>query len=170
KEPGKDDVTGETLIQREDDQESTVRNRLSVYHDQALPHCIAGAFEVTNEQIEKARSDFKAHRCNDEDTLATIKRCYEETAEVIDPHTAVGLSGAFAYEDELDGPIVTLACAHAAKFPDAVEKAIGIRPGLPERLDDLFEREEHLTPQPNDLETVQQFVRKHSTVQQKSAA
>lgn len=129
-----------------------------------------GAFEVTNEQIEKARSDFKAHRCNDEDTLATIKRCYEETAEVIDPHTAVGLSGAFAYEDELDGPIVTLACAHAAKFPDAVEKAIGIRPGLPERLDDLFEREEHLTPQPNDLETVQQFVRKHSTVQQKSAA
>ncbi|WNL38382.1 adenylate kinase [Halomonas sp. PAMB 3264] len=37
KEPGKDDVTGEALIQREDDQESTVRNRLSVYHDQTEP-------------------------------------------------------------------------------------------------------------------------------------
>ncbi|MDI4637103.1 MULTISPECIES: adenylate kinase [Halomonadaceae] len=37
KEIGKDDVTGEALIQREDDQESTVRNRLSVYHDQTAP-------------------------------------------------------------------------------------------------------------------------------------
>lgn len=37
KEPGKDDVTGEALIQREDDQESTVRHRLAVYHDQTAP-------------------------------------------------------------------------------------------------------------------------------------
>ncbi len=129
-----------------------------------------GAFDVSDDLMQQARKDFKAHRCNDDDTLATIKRAYDETSEVIDPHTAVGLSGAFAYEDELEGVIVTLACAHAAKFPDAVEKAINIRPQLPDRLSDLFEREEHLTALPNSLEAVQQFVRDHSTVQQKSAA
>lgn len=34
---GKDDETGEDLIQREDDQEDTVRKRLSIYHDQTKP-------------------------------------------------------------------------------------------------------------------------------------
>ena len=129
-----------------------------------------GVFEVDDTLMQQARADFKSHRCDDDETLATIKRCYDETAEIIDPHTAVGLSGAFAHEDEIDGPIVTLACAHAAKFPDAVEKAIAVRPGLPDRLNDLFEREEFLTPLPNDLATVQQFVRDHSTTEQKSAA
>ncbi|MCE8016412.1 adenylate kinase [Halomonas sp. MCCC 1A17488] len=37
KEEGKDDVTGEPLIQRDDDRESTVRNRLAVYHEQTAP-------------------------------------------------------------------------------------------------------------------------------------
>ena len=37
KEDGKDDVTGEALIQRDDDQEDTVRNRLDVYHAQTEP-------------------------------------------------------------------------------------------------------------------------------------
>ena len=37
KQDGVDDVTGEALIQREDDQEATVRNRLEVYHDQTKP-------------------------------------------------------------------------------------------------------------------------------------
>ena len=37
KEEGKDDVTGEPLVQRDDDKEETVRKRLEVYHDQTEP-------------------------------------------------------------------------------------------------------------------------------------
>ena len=80
---------------------------------------------------------------------------------IIDPHTAVGVSGAKAHPQ--NGPTVALACAHPAKFPDAVEKAIGIRPALPERLADLFERPEALTTLANDFQTIRQFVKTRRT-------
>jgi threonine synthase len=54
--------------------------------------------------------------------------------------------------------MVTLACAHPAKFPDAVERATGRRPDLPPRLADLHDREERLAVLPNDLAAVQGFV------------
>jgi len=63
-----------------------------------------------------------------------------------------------------------LACAHAAKFPDAVEKAIGIRPPLPAKMSDLFDREEFVTELPNDLATIQSFVRKNARSTKKDAA
>ncbi len=56
------------------------------------------------------------------------------------------------------GPIVTLATAHPAKFPDAVERATGVRPPLPTHLADLMERPEHITRLPNDLGAIEQFV------------
>ena len=129
-----------------------------------------GTFKVGDNLLAAAQNDFLAHRCDDEGTLDVIRACYADTGEVIDPHTAVGLSGSQAYKDELPGPIVTLPCAHAAKFPDAVEKAIGKRPSLPEKMKDLFTLEEHLTPLPNDLTDVETFVRDHARVSKKSAA
>ena len=120
--------------------------------------------------LASVREAISGSSWTDGETRIEMRRTFETHGMLIDPHTAVGLSGAWAHEDEIDGAIVTLACAHAAKFPDAVEKAINVRPGLPDRLSDLFEREEHLTALPNSLETVQDFVRNHSTVQQKSAA
>ena len=75
----------------------------------------------------------------------------------LDPHTAVGLRAA---RDLLpDGPVITLATAHPAKFPDAVEAACGIRPALPAPLADLYEREERLDILPNDLTTLQDHIR-----------
>jgi threonine synthase len=56
-------------------------------------------------------------------------------------------------------PVVTLATAHPAKFPDAVERATGVRPPLPAHLADLFDRPERTETLPNDLATVQRFVR-----------
>ncbi len=129
-----------------------------------------GKFKLSDALMNQARKDFRAHRCDDEQTLAMIKSCYDETAQVIDPHTAVGLSAALSMQGDPSVPVVTLACAHAAKFPDAVEKAIGRRPQLPERLGDLMECPELLTPLPNDLAKVQDFVRSHSHVSKKSAA
>jgi len=58
-----------------------------------------------------------------------------------------------------DHPIVTLATAHPAKFPDAVERATGVRPALPPHLEDLYERAERTCTLANDLAEVQGFVR-----------
>lgn len=105
-------------------------------------------------------SDFTAHRCDDVQTLAVIKKVYRETGYVLDPHSAVGMAAAL--EMKSAGPIVTLATAHPAKFPDAVEKATGTRPALPPHLADLMGRPEYFDKLPNDLNGLQGFIRKPS--------
>ena len=101
---------------------------------------------------------FRAARCDDSDTLATMADVYRNTGLQIDPHTAVGVSAARQCAPH-HAPVVTLATAHPAKFPDAVERATGRRPALPEHLTDLFDRPERTTPLPNDLASVQSYVR-----------
>jgi threonine synthase len=103
---------------------------------------------------------FRAHRSTDSETLAVMKRMYNEHKMLVDPHTAVGIAAAeeFAVRGT---PMITLATAHPAKFPDAVEKATGVRPGLPEHVADLFERNERIVNLPNDLQAVEAFVASH---------
>lgn len=100
---------------------------------------------------------FRAGRCDDEQTLATIRDVYERHARQIDPHTAVGFYVAQQFATP-DVPMITLATAHPAKFPDAVEKATGKRPELPTHMADLFDRPERTQLLPNDLVVVQDFV------------
>ena len=90
---------------------------------------------------------------------------YEQCGEVIDPHTAVGLHAAQALAGEIDGtvPLVTLATAHPAKFPDAVEQAIGIRAELPPRMGNLMEREERYEVLPADYDTVRDYIGANAT-------
>jgi threonine synthase len=100
---------------------------------------------------------FRASRATDHDTLATIRSAYEDFDMLIDPHTAVGVKVAREFAE--DGiPMLTMATAHPAKFPDAVERATGIRPGLPEHLSNLFDLPEFTTQLPNDLAIVEAFV------------
>ena len=101
---------------------------------------------------------FRAARSDDADTLATMASVYRESGMLIDPHTAVGVSAA-RRQREAGVPVVTMATAHPAKFPDAVKKATGVHPALPEHLSDLLERPERTTPLPNELAGVQAFVR-----------
>lgn len=124
----------------------------------------SGRFNVSDKQIKEARSIFMSARADDEQTLALIKECFDATGYILDPHTAVGLAGAKEITAITNGAVVLLATAHPAKFPDAVEKAIGIRPALPAHLSDLFTRKEYLSEHSNDLKTVQDFVRAHTRV------
>ena len=101
---------------------------------------------------------FAAGRVDDEQTLAIIGRIYRESGELIDPHTAIGLEIGQAARRDRAIPLVALATAHPAKFPDAVERATGVRPKLPARLADLLDRPEYVTTLPNDLRAVQEFV------------
>ena len=84
------------------------------------------------------------------ETSAQITATLKSTAELLCPHSAVGVK--VAEDQRVTGtPMITLATAHPAKFPDAVNAATGIHPPLPPRMADLYERAERLTRVPNDL-------------------
>ncbi len=121
-----------------------------------------GHFVVPDDILDRALSGFRATRADDEQTLATIKQIYEETGYVLDPHTAVGMKGALELAQEEKGAVISLACAHPAKFPDAVEKAIGQRPQLPEHLSELFKRPEKQTRMSNNIKEIQGFIKKNA--------
>jgi threonine synthase len=117
-----------------------------------------GLLNIEQDQYEQwITPTFRAARANDHDTLSTIRSVYEETGMLIDPHTAVGVKAARDLAE--DGvTMLTLATAHPAKFPDAVERATGVRPELPEHLSDLFSKPERTNDLPNDLAAVEAFV------------
>jgi threonine synthase len=102
---------------------------------------------------------FLAARATDTETLAEIARTGNERGYVADPHTAVGLHAARVLGLGAEAPVVCLATAHPAKFPDAVERATGARPELPARLSDLLDRPEHVEVLPNDLAAVASYLR-----------
>ena len=84
-----------------------------------------------------------------------------ENNEMLDPHSAIGVAAGRAKRINSKIPHISLATAHPAKFPDAVKRASGQHPTLPDRLTDLFEREEKFTVLENNLELVQDFIKTH---------
>ena len=120
-----------------------------------------GRFDLSQGALERLREDFASGRAAEAETTAEIQRMYRQTGEILCPHTAVGTK--VAAEQPKDAtPMIVLGTAHPAKFPDAVEAAIGQRPPLPPRMADLFDRPERLTQVPNDLAAIQAFVTEHA--------
>ncbi|OWU67128.1 threonine synthase [Roseovarius sp. 22II1-1F6A] len=116
-----------------------------------------GGFAISQGALESLRETFASGRVSEEETSATIARLRAETGEILCPHSAVGVHVA---EQHLGAtPMVTLATAHPAKFPDAVEAATGIRPPLPNRMADLYERDERVTRIANDLGAIEDLIR-----------
>ena len=122
------------------------------------------AMRLTNAQREGASALFTSHRVDADRMNLALRWAYEGAGQVIDPHSAVGLAAALAADDlPADVPVVTLATAHAAKFRDAVERAIGLRPGLPSRIGTLFDREESYARLPASFEAVTAYVAERAT-------
>ena len=116
-----------------------------------------GGFHISQGALEALRSDFASGRAGEDQTAAMIARARAEMGELLCPHSAVGVHVA---QDFLGAtPMVTLATAHPAKFPDAVEAATGLRPALPARMADLFERPERMTRVENDLTAIETLIR-----------
>ncbi|HJP16200.1 MAG TPA: threonine synthase [Acidimicrobiales bacterium] len=113
---------------------------------------------IAPELHEMLRNEWNGACFTDEE----VKRCISEEADrsgiVLDPHSAVGVLAARECRKDKSIPMVALATAHPAKFPDAVEDATGIRPELPSHLADLLDRPEQYVQQPNDLEIVQSHI------------
>jgi threonine synthase len=118
---------------------------------------------LTNAQREALSALFSSARAEPEDMSAAMRWAREEGFQLIDPHTAIGLHAARSIDLPMGTPIVTLATAHPAKFPDAVERATGQRPQLPARIGDLFAREERYDELPGDYDKVRAYVNERAT-------
>lgn len=118
-----------------------------------------GQLSLSDTALAGARKLFTSYRLDDEEMIRVIADVWENTEYLLDPHTAIGVEAARKTRRRQDIPMVCLATAHPAKFPEAVRKAGYPKdPALPHHMADLFEREERYSVQPNDLSTVQQFI------------
>ena len=117
---------------------------------QLMNELTAGGFDVSQGAMQVLQDTYTSGRASEDETSATIKDRIATTGELLCPHSAVGVKVADEQRDPAT-PMITLATAHPAKFPDAVEAATGIRPDLPPRMADLFDRKERFTQLPNNL-------------------
>jgi threonine synthase len=101
------------------------------------------------------RARYSAFACDDDETLAAIKRVFDETGQIIDPHTAVAVAAAAHLGA---GPKIILSTAHPAKFPDAVRRAIGQAPPAPPALAALENLAEKQDIMANNLSLLRQFI------------
>ncbi|MGD1888387.1 MAG: threonine synthase [Cohaesibacteraceae bacterium] len=128
----------------------------------------AGSFSLPDGALTSIRSEFSAGRADEAAVSSTMRDTLIEAGYLADPHTAVGIAVAqsLAQSEQLDPavPIVTLATAHPAKFPDAVKAATAVDPALPAHLYDLMDRREKMDHLPNDQDAVEGFVRSNSRV------
>ncbi len=107
------------------------------------------------ELLKKVQDEFESYRADTEDTLNTIKRFYEETNYIIDPHTAAGVSAAWQSNHK---DVICLSTAHPAKFPDAIEKAIKKTPKEPDAIKKLHSKDKRMSILNNDIDEVKKFM------------
>ncbi len=122
----------------------------------------SGTLPASRAEWQQAARLFAAHRVDDQGILAEIAATYRATGVILDPHGAVAVAAARAKRTDRSVPMVALATAHPAKFPDAVERAIGRKPELPARLAQVSTIPERAPSLPNDLAAVEDFVRAHA--------
>jgi threonine synthase len=118
-----------------------------------------GDVSLSEAAMNQAQRLFSSQRVSDEETCQIIHGVFEASEYLLDPHSAIGVKAARDQRCDDLTPMITLATAHPAKFPAAMEKAgVDFKPALPHHMADLFQREERYTVQPNELSAVQAFM------------
>ncbi|MEM9206819.1 MAG: threonine synthase [Pseudomonadota bacterium] len=118
----------------------------------------SGAFTIPGGALTRITGEFDAATVDENETATIMADLQVKAGYGADPHTAVGFGAAEATRKGRDVPMVTLATAHPAKFPDAVASATGIHPALPDSLGDLYDREERFSHVPNDLDAIEALI------------
>jgi threonine synthase len=117
-----------------------------------------GHMSVPNAAWQTATALFQGHRLDDDATIEAIRALHAKAGYLADPHSIIGIEGGRMHA-EPGIPMIAMATAHPAKFPDAMEQATGARPPLPPHLADLYERPETFSRVPNSLESIEAQVR-----------
>ncbi len=116
-----------------------------------------GSLDIPPRGLTAMRAIMTGAAVSERETARTMLATLNETGELVDPHTAVGLAAA-ARIGPIDAatPMIVLSTAHPAKFPETVLKATGVTPTSPRSLADADERFERISA---DAEAVKAFVR-----------
>ena len=124
-----------------------------------------GTMRLSNAQSQGAAALFASDRVDLDDMTIAMRWAHDRAGQVIDPHTAIALAAARRADRSGLGevPIVTLATAHPAKFGDTVERAIGLRPSLPGRVGDLFDRTERYDTVDASFAAVSAYIAERAT-------
>ncbi len=117
-----------------------------------------GSYDIPADALAKLKETFDAFAVDDSETRWALSDCYEQTGEVLCPHTAVGWRARFDNE-ETKGARILLATAHPAKFPETVEEVLGVHPPLPRHCADLFDRTEAMTKLPATQSAVMAYIK-----------
>lgn len=121
-----------------------------------------GTFTITSSALQKLQKDFLAVSVNETEVLQVISENFQKNEILIDPHTAIGLYAARqCLNRKPQIPVISLATAHASKFPDAVYKATGVKPELPQHLKNIMTAEERIVILPKDQKKIARFVIDH---------
>ncbi len=118
-----------------------------------------GTFTLSQGATQKLHDEFDSGSCSESETSAQIKRSYADIGEVLCPHSAIAVKVANSIVRDETVPMITLATAHPAKFPAAVEAACGVHPEMPARMGDLFNKAERITKVGNDLADITAIIR-----------
>ncbi|MDQ7070245.1 MAG: threonine synthase [Rhodobacterales bacterium] len=125
---------------------------------QVMEELKSGGFTVSQGALQYLQEQFTSGRVSEGETSETIKTMLERTGELLCPHSAVAVKIANDMRST-STPMITLATAHPAKFPAAVEAATGVHPQLPPHMAGLFGRDERLTDIENDLGAIEALVK-----------
>ena len=118
-----------------------------------------GNFAVTDELMTRLKGMIDGERFDDAGTAKLIGDIYKETGYLLDTHSAIGIGAARARRWDASVPMIALATAHPAKFPDAVKAASGVHPDLPDFLSDLYEREERSVSLDNSFDAIKGYIK-----------
>ncbi|MCP5088302.1 MAG: threonine synthase [Rhodobacteraceae bacterium] len=138
-----------------DRESSAVRQQFEALKDE-------GGFVLSQGARSRLSDEFDSGRCSESETRATVKKIVGMTNEVLCPHSATAVKVASEQPPDPDVPMISLATAHPAKFPAAVEAACGIHPPLPPRMADLFDRDERQTRVAGDLQAIEAIIRERT--------
>jgi threonine synthase len=117
-----------------------------------------GDLQITEDKLAKVRDILLPHKVGEAEVLATIKEVHDRTGVEIDPHTAVGMTAGLRVERAEGVPLVVLSTAHPAKFPDAMEQALGHGPQTPESLKAVMNGEERFDTLADDVDALKAYV------------
>ena len=116
-----------------------------------------GKYIISKDKMEKIKKDFLSASMSEKEVLDTIKEVHTKHNIILNPHSAIGFGS--LNKINIDGNNIVLATAHPCKFPEVINKSIGIKPDLPAELQHVMDEKENYDIIPNNLSKTQQYIK-----------
>ncbi len=120
-----------------------------------------GEIKIDKENLQKVQTDFLSAKATEKETIDEIRDFYKKTGYILDPHTAVGVKVGRQLRDK-EKPLICLATAHPAKFPEPIKEAIGMPPSIPSVLKDINRKKGRFTILNASCQQVKTFIEQHA--------